>query len=254
MTKTKESFLLYKDSLNVLQHLSDEQAGQLFKAIAAYQNNEELDLDPMIQIAFSPFENHFKRDDKKYLEICEKRAKAGAAGGAKSKRGSKQNKQMLSSAEIAKQTKANKADSDPDPDPESVPDPEPDNKKPLPPEGGTVSKANQAFSIFQYWCSVMGKNIGSSKLTPKREKAINARLKDGYTPEQIKSAIDGCRADPFSMGKNDRQKPFNDIELICRTGEKLESFLPENSAGSGSQFSGKTGRNIQTLQGLDLDG
>ena len=27
------------------------------------------------------------------------------------------------------------------------------------------------------------------------------------------------------MGQNDRMKPFNDIELILRTGEKLESFL-----------------------------
>ena len=79
----------------------------------------------------------------------------------------------------------------------------------------------------------MGKNLSTSKLTPKRDKAIKARLKEGYTIEQIKAAIDGCRNDPFSMGHNDRQKPFNDIELICRNGEKLESFLEGHVAKQG---------------------
>lgn len=97
----------------------------------------------------------------------------------------------------------------------------------------TSAKANQAFDLFQYWCEVMGKSISTSKLTPKRDKAIKARLKEGYTVEQIKSAIDGCRADPFSMGQNDRQKAFNDIELICRTGEKLESFHSGHVAKQG---------------------
>ncbi|WVH05535.1 hypothetical protein KKJFFJLC_00042 [Vibrio phage vB_VpaS_PGB] len=87
------------------------------------------------------------------------------------------------------------------------------------------AKANLSLEIFKYWCEAMRKNPNSTKLTPKRDKAIKARLKDGYTVDQIKQAIDGCRNDPFSMGKNDRQKPFNDIELICRTGEKLESFM-----------------------------
>ena len=90
------------------------------------------------------------------------------------------------------------------------------------------ANANLSFELFSYWCDVMGKSISTSKLTPKRDKAIKARLKEGYTTEQIKAAIDGCRNDPFSMGQNDRQKPFNDIELICRTGEKLESYFPDN--------------------------
>lgn len=84
---------------------------------------------------------------------------------------------------------------------------------------------DRVTEIFDYWIKIMEKSEGSTKLTPKRKKAITARLKDGYSIAQIKSSIDGCKADPFSMGANDRQKPFNDIELICRTGEKLESFF-----------------------------
>ena len=112
------------------------------------------------------------------------------------------------------------------------------------------AKANHSFDLFKYWCDVMGKSISTSKLTPKRDKAIKARLKEGYTTDQIKAAIDGCRNDPFSMGQNDRQKPFNDIELICRTGEKVESFIQTQVAPS--KFSASTQRTINVLQNVEL--
>jgi uncharacterized phage protein (TIGR02220 family) len=113
----------------------------------------------------------------------------------------------------------------------------------------TSAKANHSFELFQYWCDVMGKSISTSKLTPKRDKAIKARLKEGYTIDQIKAAIDGCRADPFSMGKNDRQKHFNDVELICRTGEKLESFFVGSVEPEQQQFSQVTQKNINNTKG-----
>lgn len=81
--------------------------------------------------------------------------------------------------------------------------------------------------LFDFWVNQMRKQHGSTKLTTKRRKAIQARLKEGYTEEQIKNAIIGCSLDPFSMGQNDRNKVFNDIELICRSGEKLESFFDQ---------------------------
>ena len=99
-------------------------------------------------------------------------------------------------------------------------------------EQGTNSstKVNESVEdVFSYWCQVMGKNENQNKLTTKREKAIKARLKEGYTVEEIKTSIYGCSQDSFSMGHNDRNKPFNDIELICRSGEKLESFWPQQT-------------------------
>lgn len=79
-------------------------------------------------------------------------------------------------------------------------------------------------NIFNYWMGVMGKNPKTCKLTAKRKKAISGRLKEGYEPRFIMQAIKGCSQDDWSMGQNNRNKPFNDIELICRTGEKLEYF------------------------------
>lgn len=86
--------------------------------------------------------------------------------------------------------------------------------------------------VFEYWKTVMQKN-SNTLLTPKRKRLIRDRLKEGYTLDDIKRAIDGCSQDAFSMGANDRCKPFNDIELICRSGEKLEGFRDALDAPGG---------------------
>jgi len=83
---------------------------------------------------------------------------------------------------------------------------------------------NSVDKVFSYWLGVMGKNPKTCKLTVKRKKAISGRLKEGYELEFILQAVKGCSLDAWSMGQNNRNKPFNDIELICRSGEKLEHF------------------------------
>ena len=72
MSNKKKSFLLHIDSLDILDDLTNGQAGVLFKAIKAYQKNEEFDLDSIVKIAFSPFKNQFSRDNEKYDNLCEK--------------------------------------------------------------------------------------------------------------------------------------------------------------------------------------
>lgn len=143
--------------------------------------------------------------------------------------------------------KAKKSDSKANQEPRTI------NQEPITinQESNMSAKANHSFDLFKYWCDVMGKNMSTSKLTPKRDKAIKARLKEGYTVDQVKQAIDGCRLDAFSMGANDRQKPFNDIELICRTGDKLESFIQGNVPQS--KFSPAADRTINMLKDLELD-
>lgn len=87
---------------------------------------------------------------------------------------------------------------------------------------------------FDYWVKVMGKQEKKTFLTAKRQRAIEGRLLEGYSLEDdIKRAIDGCSQDAFSMGANDRSKPFNDIELICRSGERLEGFRDALDAPGG---------------------
>jgi hypothetical protein len=77
----RKSFILHNDSLNVLDILTDEQAGKLFKAIRNYQNGVPQELDFGINIAFVQFENQFKRDEEKYESVVERNKINGSKGG-----------------------------------------------------------------------------------------------------------------------------------------------------------------------------
>lgn len=77
--------------------------------------------------------------------------------------------------------------------------------------------------IFNYWKIAMGRS-NQTKLTPGRAAKIRARLDQGYTPDQIRAAIDGCKNTPHNMGQNQQGVMYNDIELICRNGENVERF------------------------------
>ena len=100
MTNKKKSFLLHIDSLDILDDLTNGQAGVLFKAIKAYQHEDDFPLDSIVKIAFSPFKNQFLRDDEKYTETCKRRAIAGSKGG----------KQKVANASNSLQSVANVAD------------------------------------------------------------------------------------------------------------------------------------------------
>jgi hypothetical protein len=78
---TKKSFLLHIDSLDVLDHLTDEQCGQLLKAFKSYHSGDELELSPMLSIAFTPFKNQFKRDLNTYENVCNRNKINGMKGG-----------------------------------------------------------------------------------------------------------------------------------------------------------------------------
>lgn len=110
MTKRK-SFILHIDSLEILDDLTNEQAGLLFKAIKSHHLNSEIDLDPLTRIAFSPFKNQFIRDDEKYILTCERRADAGSKGGKAKASNSSKSKQSVANATNCKQDIANVADS-----------------------------------------------------------------------------------------------------------------------------------------------
>ena len=101
MSSQRKSFILYKDSLSVLDDLNDEQVAGLFRAIKEYQLTGEVQLTGLLKIAFSPFKAQFSRDDEKYIKTCEARANAGSKGG----------KQKVANASKSKQKVAKLADS-----------------------------------------------------------------------------------------------------------------------------------------------
>ena len=117
----------------------------------------------------------------------------------------------------------------------------------------TSAKANEPYEIFTYWKDVMNKN-GSAKFTPKRLKAVQNRLKEEYTVDEIKQAIYGCSITSHNNGtsKENYGKRFDCLELICRSGENIERFAGNAQQFAPQQYSAVTERNINNIKDVEL--
>lgn len=124
----KKSFVMYADYEKHIARLSDEDAGELFKAIFTYVNTgEEVPLSPAADMAFSFMKERIDRDSEKWAVTCQKRSEAGKKGGApkgnknaaNKQKQAKQanvsaNKQKQRRTSKRKQTQAKQADNDND--------------------------------------------------------------------------------------------------------------------------------------------
>lgn len=76
--------------------------------------------------------------------------------------------------------------------------------------------------VFVYWQQARGHE--RAHLDAKREKAIKARLTDGYSAEDLCRAVDGIAKSAHHMGQNDARTVYDDIELICRNAANVDKF------------------------------
>lgn len=81
-----------------------------------------------------------------------------------------------------------------------------------------------AVEVFEHWREIMGKGP-RAVFDDARRGAVEARLAEGYTVDELKRAIEGCASDPFNMGKNDRKKRYDDLELICRKAAHVDRYM-----------------------------
>lgn len=110
MATEKKSFVMYVDVLHTVKHLNDEQAGELFKHLLAYVNDEEPQTEnPLIKIAFEPIKQSLKRDLKKWGIKQEQRVVAGRKGGLARAKNAKKIQAKQATATNSKQTQANQA-------------------------------------------------------------------------------------------------------------------------------------------------
>lgn len=80
----KDSFVLYASHLKLVDKLSDEQAGQLLKAIYRHTQGESVtELDPATDMLYSIIAEQLDKDRVKYDEVIEKRRQAGIASADK---------------------------------------------------------------------------------------------------------------------------------------------------------------------------
>lgn len=88
---------------------------------------------------------------------------------------------------------------------------------------GEENVKNNIHRVWEHWKQTMKRP--EAKLTQERKKAIQNRLSERYSVQDILRAINGCKNSPFHMGENQHGAVFNDITNICKDGSKLESFI-----------------------------
>lgn len=85
MAEGKKSFLLYCDLIHTIRKMPDEKAGQLFKHILEYVNDEMPETeDLLLQLVFEPIKQQLKRDLEKWSGISATRSEIGRLAGLKS--------------------------------------------------------------------------------------------------------------------------------------------------------------------------
>lgn len=82
--REKNSFILFYEWEDSIRSLTDEQAGQLLRALFAYEKRGEqyTGSDPAVALAMGFLYASLDRNREKYEETCRKRSAAGKKGGA----------------------------------------------------------------------------------------------------------------------------------------------------------------------------
>ena len=99
---------------------------------------------------------------------------------------------------------------------------------------------------MEAWVAATGRAPGKVKLNAKRRAAIAARLREGYTEEDLIAAARGIALSAWHTGDNPDGKKFDDLLVAIRDGERVERFRDIYEAG------GERGRMSSTDQVMAL--
>jgi hypothetical protein len=94
------------------------------------------------------------------------------------------------------------------------------------------SPTSKVQEVFDHYVQGWQKAIGTGKapiLDRPRTSSIQARLKEGFSVDDLKKAIDGLWLTPWNMGENPDGKKFIDVSLVCRNASQVERFRAASS-------------------------
>lgn len=92
-------------------------------------------------------------------------------------------------------------------------------------EGSRPKGPDHARALFEHWIAITERSAAQNRLTRQRRSKVNARLRDGYTVEQLRTAIDGIASSPWHTGDNPSSKRYDTFDFIFRSGENVEKGI-----------------------------
>ena len=208
MAQGKKSFVLYSDLIHTVSKMPSDKAGELFKYILSYVNDENPETeDLLIQLTFEPIKQQFKRDLVKWEETKEGRVKAG-----------------LASAEARKKLKELQQSST---NPTNVDFVQQSSTNPTVNDNVNVNVINKDSNRSVNWDGLLsqfnnitGKNF--KVICDKTKRQVNARLKEGYSKLDLVNAITNCFNDDYH-----KENPkYLTLEFISRA-DKMQKYAQE---------------------------
>lgn len=76
---------------------------------------------------------------------------------------------------------------------------------------------------------------------------ILERLRDGFSVDDLKLAIDGCHVSPWHCGQNERGTTYQTLELIMRDSSKVTAFIEHAACRGDPQLSEKSRRSLTAI-------
>ena len=233
MAENKKSFILYADLIKSIEHLTYEEKGILLTHILEYVNDMNPILtDRLILTAWNPIELHLKRDLKKYEEVKAKRSIAGKRSAElRALKNDEQNSTNSTSVESVQQCSTNPTDNDNDNVTDNV---------------NVINNNNINFEkLLSFLNSKTGRNFKVINETTKKK--YYARLKEGYTKDDILNAIiNAVNSDyhkennfkyltPEFFSRADKLNLYSSINNKPKE-NNVKSLIPKGVSFSGPQY------------------
>ena len=219
-----DSFILYTSYYALIEGLTDEQLGQLTRAIFLYaRDGEVINLEPVVRMAFGFIIDDMKRNKAKYEEKVERWRANGKKGGRPRKNQEDKQKQIgfENNQEVSKITKQNQEvfsktlydneyvnDNDVSKETDNIPSKEGLSISENPKVDPVKRCAKIDFSaIKEYWNTKHDQSGSTMRrltlMSDQRKSNVRARIREyGGDVQKVYKAIDKAMASDFMNGKN----------------------------------------------------
>lgn len=83
--------------------------------------------------------------------------------------------------------------------------------------------SSKIWELFTYWCETH--HHPNATLSQRERQRLRCALQEGYTVDECRQAIDGCRRSPFHQGDNRQGVRYDSLTLIFRDREHIDRFI-----------------------------